>query len=99
MVAEDIEGDALTYRIVDDPTNGTLAPAHGTLTVDSKGHYIYTPDLHYVGEDSFTFVANDGQADSDLATVHDPFLTDVVRAEEVRAVRALSGRPLSACAS
>ncbi|MFB5601211.1 MAG: Ig-like domain-containing protein, partial [Nitrososphaeraceae archaeon] len=29
----------------------------------------YTPDDDYSGEDSFTFIANDGTAESDEATV------------------------------
>ena len=58
----DADGDALTARIV-------TAPAHGTLTLAANGSYIYTPTAGYAGADSFTYVANDGTADSPPATV------------------------------
>jgi VCBS repeat-containing protein len=58
----DAEGDALTARLVSGPANGTLAlNADGTLT--------YTPNADFNGTDSFTYVANDGTKDSNVATV------------------------------
>ena len=39
-------------------------PEHGSLTLNSDGSFDYTPDSSYFGNDSFTFVANDGYADS-----------------------------------
>ena len=62
LAATDIDGDALTYSIV------TL-PAHGTLSCTNCANPIYTPDLNYFGPDSFTFKANDGTVDSNVATV------------------------------
>ena len=44
-------------------------PAHGTLSNPGAGQPTYTPDPGYSGSDSFTFKANDGQADSNVATV------------------------------
>src|SRR5207247_1787203 len=44
-------------------------PAHGTLSLNNDGSFTYTPALNYNGPDSFTYKANDGQADSALATV------------------------------
>jgi VCBS repeat-containing protein len=44
-------------------------PANGTLTLDPDGSYTYTPTLNFVGTDSFTYVANDGLVDSNVATV------------------------------
>jgi VCBS repeat-containing protein len=61
LVAEDEEGSPLTYRVV-------RAPAHGTLSGSGKS-LKYTPAKKYIGSDSFSFVANDGQADSDPAVV------------------------------
>src|SRR3989454_3308353 len=42
---------------------------HGTLTLNSNGSFSYTPNTNYNGPDSFTYKANDGTADSNIATV------------------------------
>jgi VCBS repeat-containing protein len=44
-------------------------PAHGTLTLAANGGFTYTPAANYNGPDSFTYRANDGTADSNVATV------------------------------
>jgi hypothetical protein len=54
------DGDLLTAIPVDNPTNGTL-------TLNSDGSFTYTPNLNFFGTDSFTYVANDGTSDSDVA--------------------------------
>ena len=60
--ATDVEGDALTYSVVGDVTNGTLGSV-------STNQIIYTPTQDWNGEDTFTYKANDGTADSNTATV------------------------------
>jgi len=58
-------GDKLTYSTVTDPVIGKLSqiePATGKVT--------YTPNKGYIGDDSFKFKANDGKADSNIATVN-----------------------------
>lgn len=57
----DVEGDPLSYTVV-------TPPAHGMLT-GTAPNLTYTSSLNYNGSDSFTFKANDGQADSNVATV------------------------------
>jgi VCBS repeat-containing protein len=57
----DPDGDPITAILVDDVINGSL-----TLNVD--GIFTYDPHPDYFGEDSFTYYANDGQLDSDVAT-------------------------------
>jgi len=64
LEAIDADGDPLTYSIVDDPIHGTLSGFDA-----ATGNVTYTPDPGYAGKDSFTFKANDGIADSDIATV------------------------------
>src|SRR5439155_4774094 len=59
--ATDIEGSALTYATVTGPAHGTLTGTAPALT--------YTPTANYNGPDSFTFKANDGELDSNIATV------------------------------
>src|SRR5262249_60038719 len=49
---------------------GVIAITHGTLTLNSDGSFSYTPAANYNGPDSFTYKANDGTADSGVATVN-----------------------------
>src|SRR5207248_3088480 len=44
-------------------------PAHGTVTLAANGAFTYTPASNYNGSDSFTYKANDGALDSNVATV------------------------------
>ncbi|MCA8986412.1 MAG: tandem-95 repeat protein [Planctomycetaceae bacterium] len=62
LTASDIEGDSVTFGLVS-------APSHGTVTVNPDGSFTYSPGPDFNGNDSFEFVANDGQADSNIATV------------------------------
>src|SRR5262249_28251185 len=62
LAAADVDTvTALTYSVVVGPTHGTLS---GTLP-----NVTYTPAANYNGADSFTFKANDGALDSNVATV------------------------------
>lgn len=65
LVATDVDSVALTYSLV------STANAHGTVLITdaSTGAYTYTSDLNYNGAASFTFKANDGSLDSNVATV------------------------------
>jgi hypothetical protein len=45
-------------------------PAHGTVTLSPSGSFHYVPNSTYSGPDSFTFKANDGTDDSNVATVN-----------------------------
>src|SRR5439155_16773950 len=58
----DANGDALTAVLV---TNA----AHGSVALNANGSFTYTPAAGYTGSDSFTYKANDGQLDSNVATV------------------------------
>ncbi|WP_127159914.1 Ig-like domain-containing protein [Xanthomonas arboricola] len=60
--ATDLDGDTLDYRIVD-------GPLHGSVVRQPDGTFLYTANPGFHGEDSFTFVANDGQLDSSVGTV------------------------------
>ena len=62
LAASDADGNPLTYSIVS-------GPAHGSLGNLSGNQVTYTPAASYRGPDSFTFKANDGAADSNVATV------------------------------
>ncbi len=58
----DPDGNALTAILFS-------GPAHGTLTLNANGGFIYTPNPDYTGSDSFTYRANDGSASSGSAIV------------------------------
>ena len=62
LVATDVDSPSLTYSL------GTQA-AHGIVVVNADGSFIYTPAQDFNGTDSFTFLANDGLADSNIATI------------------------------
>ena len=42
---------------------------HGTVEILDDGTFTYRPDLGFFGTDSFTYVANDGHEDSNVAVV------------------------------
>jgi VCBS repeat-containing protein len=55
--------DQLSYHKVSDPT-------HGSITIDSNGSFTYTPDLSYVGNDTFSYKVYDGTDYSDTQEVN-----------------------------
>ena len=55
----------LSYSLVG--ANG--GAAHGTVVFHTDGSYTYSPVHDFNGSDSFSFKANDGQLDSNVATV------------------------------
>jgi hypothetical protein len=61
LIANDPDGDPLTYAIVNSPTNGTLTGTPPNVT--------YAPNTNFAGSDAFTFKANDGLTDSVPALV------------------------------
>lgn len=61
LTGSDVDGDALTYRVVSPPANGTLSGTAPAMT--------YTPRRGFSGSDSFAFAANDGTLSSAPATV------------------------------
>ena len=64
LTATDPNNDPLTYSIVTPPAHGTLSPPGSGVAART-----YTPTTGYEGPDSFTFKANDGTLDSNVATV------------------------------
>ena len=58
----DPDGDALQALLA-------AGPAHGTLTLNLDGSFVYIPAANYRGADSFTYLAGDGQLVSAAATV------------------------------
>jgi hypothetical protein len=62
LSATDADDDPLTYLIAAPPTHGTISPA-GT-------NFVYTPPPDFLGTDSFTFQASDGQDLSPPTPVH-----------------------------
>ncbi|MEM4358198.1 MAG: tandem-95 repeat protein [Candidatus Pacearchaeota archaeon] len=58
----DIDIDILSAILVTNVSNGVL-------TLNSDGSFTYIPNANFNGIDSFTYVANDGEANSNIATV------------------------------
>ena len=44
-------------------------PTHGILTMQANGSWLYTPRAGFHGSDSFTYMAQDGHGQSNIATV------------------------------
>jgi hypothetical protein len=61
LTASDPDNDPLTWTIVSGPSSGDLNGNAPNLT--------YMPNENFFGSDSFTFKVNDGEGDSNLATV------------------------------
>jgi len=57
----DVEGSPLTFALVSGPAHGALSGTPPDLT--------YTPAANYYGQDTLTYIANDGAANSEPATV------------------------------
>lgn len=56
----DVENAPLTFQPVTQPTHGSVAQV--------SGKWRYTPEANYFGEDQLTYVANDGDIDSEPVT-------------------------------
>ena len=61
-LASDIDSATLTASIV-------AGAQHGQVSLNADGSFTYTPDADYNGTDSFTYRVNDGEVDSNVATV------------------------------
>jgi VCBS repeat-containing protein len=61
---DDIDGDALG-AVLATVLEGAPEVAHGTLTLRADGTFLYAPDLHYVGADSFAYRPTDGTDSGD----------------------------------
>ncbi|MCR8643808.1 Ig-like domain-containing protein [Paenibacillus sp. N1-5-1-14] len=64
LQATDADRDSLTFIIVTQPSKGSVA-----LTNKKTGEFVYTPKSNVSGSDSFTFKVDDGEDDSNLATM------------------------------
>lgn len=58
----DPDGDTLTAALVEGPLSGAV-------NLSSNGSFTYTPDTGFTGTDSFKYLARDGKATSNTATV------------------------------
>jgi VCBS repeat-containing protein len=58
----DVDGDALTAVLVSGPSSGSLV-------LHPNGSFLYTPDANFNGSDGFTYRAEDGSGEGNVATV------------------------------
>ncbi|MDF2670532.1 MAG: tandem-95 repeat protein, partial [Paenibacillus sp.] len=61
LIAEDFEGDALEYTLIEQPSVGVF-------TFSNTGTFSYTPDMNTIGEVTFRYKVNDGYFDSPVLT-------------------------------
>lgn len=61
LLGSDIERDALSFMVVNPPSLGSVSLSGSAFT--------FTPTSNLNGNDSFTFVANDGKANSSLGVI------------------------------
>jgi len=58
LIAHDVDSEVIIYRTGTDPE-------HGKVLINTGGSFTYTPEPGFYGDDSFTFIANDGLVDSE----------------------------------
>jgi len=61
IAGSDENADQLTFSVITGPSHGQLSGTAPELT--------YSPEANFNGSDSFSFKVNDGEADSEVATV------------------------------
>jgi hypothetical protein len=61
LTGTDVDGGAFDYGVVDNPINGTLTGTAPSL--------LYTPNVDFVGQDSFTYMISNATEESSLGTV------------------------------
>ncbi|MEK7398994.1 MAG: Ig-like domain-containing protein, partial [Candidatus Poribacteria bacterium] len=62
LSGKDVEGDTLVFKIINQPKNGTIKGTPPDLT--------YEPNYAFGGDDSFSYLVNDGKADSEPVAVN-----------------------------
>lgn len=62
LTGSDANNDALNFFLV-------ASPSKGSVNVNLNGTYTYTATVGETGTDTFTFKANDGEFDSNVATI------------------------------
>ena len=60
--AQDIDGDVLSYALLVDPAQGSVA-------LNTSGSFTYQPKPGYYGDDVFTYLVSDGQGGSNSYTL------------------------------
>ena len=66
LTGSDKDSTDITFSIDSEPENGTVSKVPG---FETNGKVVYTPKPDFVGKDSFSFVTNDGDLNSQPAIV------------------------------
>lgn len=94
----DVPAQTLQYKIIAQPTKGTLSGCINNTTYETSRNCVYTPSLNYNGTDSFTYLVNDGISDSvSIATVSFTIsaVNDAPVLANTQAVSTLEDQPLT----
>ena len=62
IIASDIDGDLLTYKLISSPSNGIV-------TVNANGTWLYTPNKDFYGTDRFIVEVNDANGGTATSTI------------------------------
>jgi len=60
-ISFDVDGDSLTYELLEDTK-------HGILELKEDGSFVYSPNPDFFGTDSFTFLASDSELKSNISS-------------------------------
>ncbi len=89
LQVSDDNNDTLTYHITSVPKHGTLSSKMPNIT--------YTPNENYNGSDSFSYIVNDGELDSNEAIINliikpinDPPIADTINNQSINEDNTLS---------
>ncbi|MFZ1108823.1 MAG: BspA family leucine-rich repeat surface protein, partial [Rhodomicrobium sp.] len=85
--ASSAAGLPLTFAKAADPSNGIVS-------VNADGSYVYTPSLHYVGTDTFSYTVSDGQGYTATNTVT-VTVADAAPTATADSAATLANQPLS----
>ena len=89
IAIDDDPEDTLTYSIAGQPKYGKAELSDGSV--------YYTPNTNYLGTDSFSFKANDGIEDSNIAQVSFTVISEAESANYPCFANRASGSPASKC--
>lgn len=63
LKSTDLDNDPLSYHLLENPS-------HGNIILNQNGSFSYIPGLDFIGNDTFTYTAQDWKGDGNTAKIH-----------------------------